>query len=63
MALENPCGSNTDIAGAYVRLGGAYMQKLDCDGDSSVLNPSLECVELDHVGLDQESCDSSTVYI
>ena len=43
MALENPCGSNTDIAGAYVRLGGAYMQKLDCDGNSSVLNPSLEC--------------------
>jgi len=42
MALENPCGSNTDIAAVYLRLGGAYMQKLDCDGDSSVLNPSLE---------------------
>ena len=43
IALENPCGSNTDIAVAYLRLGCAYMQKLDCDGDSSVLSPSLEC--------------------
>lgn len=42
MALENPCGLNTDIAAAYLRHMCAYMQKLDCDGDSSVLNPSLE---------------------
>jgi hypothetical protein len=42
LALENPCGSNTDIAAVYLRLGGVYIQMLDCDGDPSVLNLSLE---------------------
>lgn len=42
MALENPCGSNTDIAVVYLRLGGVYIQMIDCDGDLSVLNLSLE---------------------
>lgn len=42
MALENPCGSNTDIAVVYLRLGGVYIQMIDCDGDPSVLNLSLE---------------------
>lgn len=42
LALENPCGLNTDIAAVYLRLGGVYIQMVDCDGDPSVLNLSLE---------------------